>query len=474
MLRVASGLLVVLSSLPAAQSRAARAGGEILQATEPPLREGRPAESEELLRKALRQNPGLAGAHFRLGLLLADRRDLVAAINELRVAVSIAPREPRYVLALGMVYREAGNRDEALNAFRRVLSLEPGHAEAARWSAEIARETNHDAESLSILEKAFTRNPDPRTARALAECYVLADRPAKAVALLRDTLTHNPQSAQVMLALGELLEADLSTRPEAGKLLRAAVKAAPQSAASRFALGNYLLAEGSASEAAKHLREAARLRPQDSRIRYSLAHALLRSGRAEEGQGELTEFRRQAEEEEQRKSRHRRFGQGYQRGLEAVQRNDLSAARQALQEALVASPEAPAYALLSKVLYSMNRVSEAAVVIEEAIRLEPGNGEYRYLRGLFRLRQKQWEEALADFRAAEALLPSLADIYNQKGNALAALGMWHEATTAYRQAADRDPGEASYLLNLSLALKSAGRLRESEEVRACYERRKSR
>ncbi len=473
MLRVASRLLVVLSSLPAAQSPAARAGEEILQAAEPALREGRPAESEELLRKSLRENPGLAGAHFRLGLLLADRRDLAAAIGELRAAISIAPRQPQYVLALGMVYREAGNRDEALNAFRRVLSLEPGHAEAAPWAAEIARETNQDAEALSILEKAFARNPDPRTARALAECYVLADRPAKAAALLRDTLTRNPQNAPVMLALGEMLAADLSTRGEAGKLLRAAVKAAPQSAASRFALGNYLLAEGPALEAATHLREAARLRPQDSRIRYSLARALLKSGQAEEGQAELAAFRRQAEEEEQRKSRHRRFEQAYQRGLQAVQRNDLPTARQALQEALLASPEAPAYALLSKVLYSVDRVSEAAVALEQAIRLEPGNGEYRYLRGLFRLRQKQWQEALADLRAAEALLPSLADIYNQKGNALAALGMWQEAAAAYRQAADREPEEASYLLNLSLALKSAGRLGESEEVRARYERRKS-
>ena len=467
-------MVLICASVAASPSRQASPPASpkaLLQAAQAALQQGNMAEGEWLLREALRHDPRLAEAHFQLGLVLSSRNDLLAAAEELVAATELEPQRSQYQLALGMVYGQVGNMAEALRVFQHALQLDPGQPNVARMAAEILRSQLKGAEALSMLEKTYAHVPEWELGVALAESYVVESRRPDAVSLLRKLLARRPDSAQVMRALGELLVEESATSAEGARLLRRAVEREPESAEARFALGKYLLPQREAGEAVKHLQEALRLKPDESRFRYMLAMALTKAGSEEEGQRQMEQFRQQSKGEEQRRERQGRFHRAYQRAQREAARGHLVSARQSLEEALAADPHPAAYALLADVLHGMHQYREGAAAIEEALRLEPGNGNHHYLRGSFRVRAKQWEGALADLRTAAALIPSHADTYNQQGNALAGLGRWDEAIAAYRRAIELDPAQAGYLLNLSIALKAAGRQSESDEARARYEQR---
>lgn len=88
------------------------------------LRElGRLEEAEEALRDALRIAPGLAAAHYELGLLLEAKDELEPAIASLEKAADLDPVNPQVHYALAAAYRRAGDRDSArraLETFQRI------------------------------------------------------------------------------------------------------------------------------------------------------------------------------------------------------------------------------------------------------------------------------------------------------------------------------------------------------------------
>ncbi len=66
------------------------------------------------------------------------------------------------------------------------------------------------------------------------------------------------------------------------------------------------------------------------------------------------------------------------------------------------------------------------------------------------------DRALALFREATALDPSVADYWNSLGMVLGGNGQHVEAADAFRKAIERDPKNALYAYNLGLVLMRAG------------------
>lgn len=84
----------------------------------------------EAYTSAVQLDPSMVRAHYNLGLLLRDKRNLPQARAEFEQALTYAPGmdDARYMLALVMI--DQGHGDEAVEQLNAVLARNPKHAEA--------------------------------------------------------------------------------------------------------------------------------------------------------------------------------------------------------------------------------------------------------------------------------------------------------------------------------------------------------
>ncbi|MDO8542458.1 MAG: tetratricopeptide repeat protein [Opitutaceae bacterium] len=91
---------------------------------------GKLPDAELALREAVRRDPRLDRAWYNLGLLLAQTNRPAEAITALQQAEQIAPRVPDYPYARATILWQRGEREAAEAAARRVLEIDPSHANA--------------------------------------------------------------------------------------------------------------------------------------------------------------------------------------------------------------------------------------------------------------------------------------------------------------------------------------------------------
>src|ERR1043166_1370622 len=113
---------------------------------------GNYAEAARLFEKAHRSSPR-CDILFFLGVARYRLHEPDASLIAFQSAVQCAPKLLPAHLAMAEAYTEKGNRDEALAAFNRVLSLDPNNSSALRGAASIYVELQHGATALPLLER---------------------------------------------------------------------------------------------------------------------------------------------------------------------------------------------------------------------------------------------------------------------------------------------------------------------------------
>jgi tetratricopeptide (TPR) repeat protein len=100
--------------------------------------QGKAAEAVETLKKAMEIDPRNANALNSLGFIYCEEKmDLPRGIQLCRQAVEINPRNPAYLDSLGWAYFRAGNLSEAKASLRRALDIAPGNREIAVHMREV-------------------------------------------------------------------------------------------------------------------------------------------------------------------------------------------------------------------------------------------------------------------------------------------------------------------------------------------------
>jgi serine/threonine-protein kinase len=117
---------------------------------------------------------------------------------------------------------------------------------------------------------------------------------------------------------------------------------------------------------------------------------------------------------------------------------------------------------MGRVLREEGKPKEAAACYREAEKIRPGAAVYINL-GLTSYDQRQWDEAIKDYRKALKIDPRSAPAHNNIGLALKGQGPWNEAIHHYRLAVQLDPGLAPAHCNLGVILAYSGRLDEAIE-----------
>lgn len=148
------------------------------------LQHGRTAEAGVLLATLLQEFPREPAVLRALAALqqIAGHHD--DAVEAMRRAVLMMPRDVHLQADLGQTLAAAGRTDEAIAAFAQAVALQPDFAEGWYLLGMTAYGVGRDREALDALRRADALSPgQPRVMRGLAEAEYALERFAEALPL---------------------------------------------------------------------------------------------------------------------------------------------------------------------------------------------------------------------------------------------------------------------------------------------------
>jgi len=245
---------------------------------------GRFDEAEREFREALKRDPTDAVAWGMLGLVLGkELRRFGDAEEALRRAVELAPKDAAAWNNLGNVLAELGRSEDAEQAHRNAVELEPS---AARWHSlgHALVELGRLGEAEEAFRKAISFTPD-RAAYWNDLGGVLWDlkRREEAEQASRRAVELEPKNAGLWSNLGLALSA-LGRPEQAEHAYRNALELEPKDGACWNALGRVLVELRRLQEAAESVRKAVELKPGNAGYWANLGHLLLEVGPSDEAE----------------------------------------------------------------------------------------------------------------------------------------------------------------------------------------------
>ncbi len=280
------------------------------------LGEGGDRREQELhLRRTIKLDPNLAGAHCQLGSVYLDEGKTEEAETEVRTALSIDPQYIEAQVTLGVLYDKEGKKNEAGKLFRQAIETSPKFAAAHANLGLLLASQGHDVEAEEELKQAIQIAPrEPSVLRALASLQSKSGRLIDATCTLKSLSELQPRSVQAHLNFGTALTAlyfyeaaleefssaehldpnsglvrlytgrtlyDLGRIAEARKELRAACQLSPKVAACWYLFG---LLERQAKDiplSVNYLGQAVRLEPQNAEAKFLLGQSWFELGQTE-------------------------------------------------------------------------------------------------------------------------------------------------------------------------------------------------
>ena len=204
------------------------------------------------------------------------------ALNALRQAVTLRPRNAANHLALGNAHLRAGRFKDAIDAYVRGLEIQPDNVWLKSNLALGYDLSGEPRKAIAVYESVT--DPDATMLSNLSTLYFDEQRYQEAVDLLKRALVMEPRSAvkhgnlgDTYRQLGRMKEAEVEYRT-AVDLTADQLKVDDKDAMvlARHAVFDAKL--GDSNEALQHIRRAADLSPDDNAVLYKRAvvHALLR------------------------------------------------------------------------------------------------------------------------------------------------------------------------------------------------------
>ena len=194
------------------------------------LQRSREQDAEMLFSEALRNSPLDERAHWGYATTLWQRGDRQRAIAHMREAVRLSGRNPEYVVRLGEMSLDIGDRKSARDYALGVLTV--NHKNADAWA--LLGDTHQSERDWSAAEECYNRallerSDFPRVQLSVAEINRQTGQPKRALAIL-DRMTDLHASAStdpdVLLSRGIAL-ADLDRVVEAAEALALASERLP-------------------------------------------------------------------------------------------------------------------------------------------------------------------------------------------------------------------------------------------------------
>ena len=221
------------------------------------LRSGNAKETVELCRTALHANEHDLGMRVLHGTALVRLQQFPEAEQELRRALEAKPDIPKALRELSTALLAQGRGDEGVECLERIVELRPEDS-AAHFDLSVAlSRLGRDADSDRALEESFRLDPGRQKLFEAVQSH-RAGRPKEAEIAFREVLRDDPTNATATRLLGSLA-LESSRYRLAVRLLRNAVKLAPDYFAARVDLTRALTEFEKLDEAREAANELIRL-----------------------------------------------------------------------------------------------------------------------------------------------------------------------------------------------------------------------
>lgn len=388
--------------------------------------------------------------------------------------VSSAP-----LLSQAFALHQRGELSQAVQLYQRIVSTEPGHAEALHLLGVACLQGRQPHQAVEWMERAVALQPSNsafhanlgEAYRALgqferaASCFQLAlhlqpdnadaaynfgsvrmqqGRPAEAAVLFRQATQHRPDFALAHNNLGNACRM-LGQIQQALGHFRRAVELNPQLGLAHGNLGQLLLECHRPREALFHCQEAVRLDPRLAAARNNLGNVLRRLGRPNDAKANYLEALRL---EPNLAMSHNNLGEVL------LEQGQFAEARRWIEKAVQLQPGTALFQVrLATVELEMHNLPAAETHAHNARRLQPGNAEAGLLLALIYLEQGRLDEAEKEYRGLLAQRPNDPVLNCRLADVLLELNQRDDALACLRTALSADPRCATALAQLATQLR---------------------
>lgn len=433
-------------------------------------------EAEKAFRKALELDPDNEYALHGLALLFSDLGDTKTAIQMWQRLAERNPH-PRVLRALASSLTQARDYRGAVETLRRALQLAPRDTEIKRELAEnLLLKEDYDEAARLFEELAQEQPRDSQYPLRLSQIYRQQRKLSKAREAHERAQALDPASLEVQYNEVNLLEAEGQFTQAIARLKQildrtARVAYAPPERANRIILlerlGLLCRSSEQPEEAVAAFRQMAELDPD---LGPRAAAQVIETYRASK---QFTRAEQEAEAAVQQYPNDRTI-----RLLRASLLADLGRAAEARAEAqrlLEAHKDRETYLALAQLFEKTKDFHSMAQVLEEAERLSESEEDkevVHFMRGAMYERMKKFAEAEAEFRKVLKMNPKNASALNYLGYMFADREVnLEEALELIRQAVELEPYNGAFLDSLGWVYYRLGRLDEAERyLRLALER----
>jgi uncharacterized protein (TIGR02466 family) len=123
-----------------------------------------------------------------------------------------------------------------------------------------------------------------------------------------------------------------------------------------------------------------------------------------------------------------------------------------------------AHNLYGSALAEQNKNREAVAEFRKALAIDPSVAELHFNVGILLTQMGRNEEAITSYQRAVALMPALTDAHYNLGAALQEMKQYAQAADSYQKAVDLEPGFFEAWVNLGVVLQEQGLMSEAVEV----------
>ncbi|QLC26037.1 tetratricopeptide repeat protein [Parasphingopyxis algicola] len=159
-------------------------------------------------RKAVEIDPRIARHQYHLGSLLEQNEEIEEAERAYARAVKLYGEEPRYLRSWARTLRRFGRSEDAANAMRQLLAIEPDHAEDYLLLGRMLAEDDRPEEAADAFGRAIELAPaKAEYLKAYSETLLRADRPEAAVEIAERAVKSSPDNPELLRQLAKSLVA---------------------------------------------------------------------------------------------------------------------------------------------------------------------------------------------------------------------------------------------------------------------------
>ena len=237
----------------------------------------------DLCKDALAQEPRDDKMRVLFGTVLVRQNRFAEAETELRQVVARHPQIPKAQRELANALIAQGKGDEAIQCYKRVIELTPDNPAAHRDLAMAYKTLGRKQEAEQALDESFELDPE-RKELVMAAQHQQEGEFGKAEAICRNILRRDPRNVNATRMLGTLAR-DLGKPRLAARMLRNAVKLAPDFFGARMDLARALIEIDELDECEEVLQEAVRQKPELPHPYSLLGNLYTKQGRFDEAVG---------------------------------------------------------------------------------------------------------------------------------------------------------------------------------------------